>query len=686
MHPRRWPGALLLVLAALALALTATGARASAGDEAPEYQRCVSSCYADLCGPDGVDDGRTGRPEQHSKQLSWALRWSRWTCRDDCAYHCTHQLTNEAEARVARIRQQVHLEVTSPRPTWGDGHATGPHAAAQEQVTLAARLAALPPYKRQMVKYHGKWVFVRILSAQEPLSALFSILNLALQVWGMRRFRSQVPDAFPLKHMYLTHAGLAAVAWAMSALYHVRDRPLTERMDCIASALLALHLIFLTIARFWRLSPRPSSGTEANALLPPSSVTSPPQTVPSPSFLQPLHRFRQLQRVFLMAFALYLVGFVWSRCSRQYSTTVSSLLVAAQLLVVSLYVIRPATFPGRLELPTAGSDFAATVGVEPRPAFTLQPLQIDQPPAHTGDIIPAPATPHVRGHKVSASSTSASPPHACPRLSETHRRQLSLQAPNEIHVESQSELSAPVSPLILAAPAEPQPSLAPVLTSALVPGTWQQRRRSLVLVVLGMLGAAWLARLDVPPIGRALDAHALWVAALAPITVSWYGWMVADARALTLDAAAGCLPATAVAVPPDPDAYRSCDHRLRGSLATSGGNEAPWVAMDAWPCFAGHGHGTRQALAVVPTPWWASHASLLSAATPRRAAQAVRCTCAYVRSAWQHVWDAALPLRRRGVAGTLFALPDGLAGLLEKSVDHACYIAAGAGASRKSKT
>lgn len=35
--------------------------------------------------------------------------------------------------------------------------------------------------------------------------------------------------------------------------------------------------------------------------------------------------------------------------------------------------------------------------------------------------------------------------------------------------------------------------------------------------------------LDFPPIGRILDAHALWHAATVPVTEFWYGFLIEDA-------------------------------------------------------------------------------------------------------------------------------------------------------------
>lgn len=43
------------------------------------------------------------------------------------------------------------------------------------------------------------------------------------------------------------------------------------------------------------------------------------------------------------------------------------------------------------------------------------------------------------------------------------------------------------------------------------------------------MGAMSLELLDFPPLGRILDAHALWHAATVPIGVLWYDFLIEDA-------------------------------------------------------------------------------------------------------------------------------------------------------------
>ncbi len=104
--------------------------------------------------------------------------------------HCTHRITNEAVERVHKIKHDARVEVASLPIS----------ASAKEermQGLITAQLDALRPVQKQMVQYHGKWVFIRFLGAQEPLSVLFSLMNLGVHWKALLRMRRELPDAFP---------------------------------------------------------------------------------------------------------------------------------------------------------------------------------------------------------------------------------------------------------------------------------------------------------------------------------------------------------------------------------------------------------------------------------------------------------------------------------------------------------
>jgi len=54
--------------------------------------------------------------------------------------------------------------------------------------------------------------------------------------------------------------------------------------------------------------------------------------------------------------------------------------------------------------------------------------------------------------------------------------------------------------------------------------------RAASIAVLALLVTTLLELLDFPPVGWALDSHALWHAATAPIHLAWYTFAINDCR------------------------------------------------------------------------------------------------------------------------------------------------------------
>ena len=175
-----------------------------------------------------------------------------WNCEDDTRYRCTHKVTNDALRRVSQLRKKVHEQVLQ-----ADDAATAPSSTLRwrEKQLLDEELAKLPRVQKQMVQYHGKWVFVRIFGAQEPLSVLFSLMNLWVHIKALTKLKRQLPDVFPLKLVYLVHALLSSNAWLWSAVFHTRDKPITEKLDYFSAASVLLSALFFTLCRLFRLNP-----------------------------------------------------------------------------------------------------------------------------------------------------------------------------------------------------------------------------------------------------------------------------------------------------------------------------------------------------------------------------------------------------------------------------------------------
>ncbi|KAI0696548.1 Per1-domain-containing protein [Cerioporus squamosus] len=201
-----------IVLCSIAGVAFASLVLASRGDQAAEFRSCVSICQSRTC------------QSSTSEPLSLALRLTRWTCEDDCKYHCMHLITDRAVEHGATIEQ-----------------------------------------------YHGKWPFWRFAGMQEPASVLFSVFNFAAHVFGARKLREKVPEGHPMKKYYLMFAFVSMNAWVWSSVFHTRDLPITEKLDYFSAALAILYALYYTVIRLFHLYPMERFRLTAG---PPSSTTS----------------------------------------------------------------------------------------------------------------------------------------------------------------------------------------------------------------------------------------------------------------------------------------------------------------------------------------------------------------------------------------------------------------------------
>ncbi|PWY97787.1 Per1-domain-containing protein [Testicularia cyperi] len=304
MRIRPWHSTLAIMLCVL-LALLPASVSASAGDRSPEYQMCVSSCAADAC-RDRVDDGTV-----FAHRLPWILRVMRWSCEDDCRYHCTHMVTNDAVDRVKRIRHEAVAEVESLADTSPISESA---KRARIEGIVEQRLAQLRPVQKQMVQYHGKWVFIRFLGAQEPLSVLFSLLNLRVHAKAFWMLRTRLPDAYPLKLVYIVHTLISINAWLWSAVFHARDKNITEKLDYFSAASVIMSGFFFSACRLLRI---PTSST----------------------------RFVVFRRICIGALALHVLYLSIGRFDYAYNMTANVVVGLVHTLLWLTYSIRPTTFP-----------------------------------------------------------------------------------------------------------------------------------------------------------------------------------------------------------------------------------------------------------------------------------------------------------------------------------------------------
>ncbi|GIL69949.1 hypothetical protein Vretimale_10020 [Volvox reticuliferus] len=189
-------------------------------------------------GVDGVSRS-TGAQGAASQPVPLPLRIFRWSCEDDCKYHCMWAV--EAWKSSAKTNGGRSL----------------------------------------IEKYYGKWPFVRVLGMQELASVLASLANLVAHALCLHRLRAEVhvslqlgshpggsgscdrkPSApiiptnssygrssYPFLWLWTTYGILHMNAWFWSAVFHSRDTPWTERLDYISAISLIAFGLFAAVVR-----------------------------------------------------------------------------------------------------------------------------------------------------------------------------------------------------------------------------------------------------------------------------------------------------------------------------------------------------------------------------------------------------------------------------------------------------
>ena len=169
-------------VSAIIAVLAMRAASEAPGHMHPHYTACESRCRA-VC-----EVGLQAPPSE------LALRLFMWSCADECAYTCMHDL----EAR--RYESGFHP-----------------------------------------LQYHGKWPFFRVFGMQEAASVVLSLLTAAIHVIGVRRMlaaRRRASSPTDLSSQVIAVYGvLGVVSMVLSAAFHSRDTGVTERLDYIGAFL-----------------------------------------------------------------------------------------------------------------------------------------------------------------------------------------------------------------------------------------------------------------------------------------------------------------------------------------------------------------------------------------------------------------------------------------------------------------
>ncbi|KAH3679753.1 hypothetical protein WICPIJ_008547 [Wickerhamomyces pijperi] len=193
---------ILTTVSVLSLSLFSQLASASEGDQLEIFERCVDVCTNSVCVKQSEDE-LFSRP-------SVLLQALFWTCEDNCDYQC----------------QQI---ITELREDSGE----------------------------EVVQFHGKWPFRRILFTQEFFSTLFSMLNFIPHFINFQKlnklYRSTHNSKKVLYFNVLLMSVVAMGAWTFSSIFHIRDLIITERLDYFfagATVLSGFHAMVIRVFRF----------------------------------------------------------------------------------------------------------------------------------------------------------------------------------------------------------------------------------------------------------------------------------------------------------------------------------------------------------------------------------------------------------------------------------------------------
>ena len=224
--PMRWP------ISVLATILSLSAVHASQGDRSPAYSRCVAYKM------------HSARECDHYAP-SLPLRLTRWTCEDDIRYRCTQELTEKALS----LRQLDSVEHGGEALFFEGGELEGLE-------------------RGEMVQFHGKWPFKRWNGIQEPLSVLFSLLNLLAHYQGYRLITlhsssvhyttRSAKEKHALESLYKNNALVGINSWFWSIVFHTRDNDWTEKADYWSAGLGIGYGLYLAIYRIAKLH-RPTS-------------------------------------------------------------------------------------------------------------------------------------------------------------------------------------------------------------------------------------------------------------------------------------------------------------------------------------------------------------------------------------------------------------------------------------------
>lgn len=109
----------------------------------------------------------------------------------------------------------------------------------------------------EVLQFHGKWPFKRVLLTQEFASSLFSILNFIPHYLNFQKllpkYRRAQGSTKVLYFNVLIISIITMIAWICSTVFHIRDLLITERLDYFfagATVLSGLHALIIRVFRY----------------------------------------------------------------------------------------------------------------------------------------------------------------------------------------------------------------------------------------------------------------------------------------------------------------------------------------------------------------------------------------------------------------------------------------------------
>ncbi|XP_038044708.1 post-GPI attachment to proteins factor 3-like [Patiria miniata] len=190
---------LVAFLCLFSIWLLSPSVNASWGDQHPVFQNYRRHCLNMNCSTDA-------KLTRFNTRQPLSMRLLGWDCSSECTYESMWHLTHKALEEVERVPQ-----------------------------------------------FYGKWPFVRFMGMQEPASCIFSILNGAVAVYMLSRFRRQVPSNAPMYEAWHGYFAVQINTWVWSTVFHFRDVTWTEKMDYISAFSLIVSGMLMFILRVFSM-------------------------------------------------------------------------------------------------------------------------------------------------------------------------------------------------------------------------------------------------------------------------------------------------------------------------------------------------------------------------------------------------------------------------------------------------